>query len=117
MSEKVIDLEEVLERVQEDKELLLELFDIFTKDYLQKTQTLKKAIAEKSIELIKDLVHSIKGAAGNISAKALHAVCVNIEELCAKKDIAATQAALPVLDESFKNLQGRIAEIKKEFGV
>ncbi len=116
MSHPVVDLQEVMERVQEDKELLLELFDIFTRDYLQKIQTLKKAVAEKNFELIKDIVHSLKGAAGNISAKALHVICLNIEILCPKKDISSIEATMPGLDESFKNLQLRIAEIKKEFG-
>ncbi len=116
MSEKVVDLQEVMERVQDDKELLLELFEIFTKDYLQKMQTLKIAITQRDLEVIKDIVHSITGAAGNISAKAVHSACLHIEGLCAVKDFAATQAALPLLDGHFKNLQARMAEIKKEFG-
>lgn len=116
MSEKVIDLEEVLERVQEDKELLLELFDIFSNDYTVKMQTLKAAITEKNFEVIKDVIHSIKGAAGNISAKAVHATCMNIEHLSAGKDLAGIQSAVPVLEGNFKALQVRMAEIKKEFG-
>ncbi len=115
MNEQVIDLVEVLERVQDDKELLLELFDIFTSDYLQKTQLLRMAIAQKNIEQVKDIVHSIKGASGNISAKAVHAMCVSIEELCAKKDIKAVEEALPVLDGKFKALENCIAKLKSEF--
>ncbi len=116
MDKKVIDLPEVMERVQDDKELLLELFEIFTNDYLQKMKILKSAIEKKNFEEIKDIVHSIKGASGNISAKAVHATCVSIEELCAKKDIAGVQVALPLLDGHFKELQQCIAEIQVEFG-
>lgn len=116
MSEKVIDLEEVLERVQEDKELLLELFDIFSSDYMSKMQNLKTAITEKNFEVIKDVIHSIKGASGNISAKALHASCVNIEHLAVGKDLPGIQSALPALEHNFQSLQVRMAEIKKEFG-
>jgi len=115
MSKEVIDLAEVLERVQEDKELLLELFDIFTADYAVKKETLKTAITHKNYEVIKDVIHSIKGAAGNISAKTVHATCVNIEHLCVGKDIAAIQKVAVVLDGDFKVLQARMAEIKKEF--
>ncbi len=116
MSEKIVDLEEVLERVQDDKELLLELFEIFTNDYVQKMQTLKTAISQKNFELVKDIIHSIKGAAGNISAKAVHASCVKIEQVCKDKDIVAVESAVPVLNENFRDLQIRIAQIKKEFG-
>ncbi len=115
MSEKVIDLGEVMERVQGDKELLLELFEIFAKDYSQKTPTLRAAIAEKNFDVIKDIIHSIKGAAGNISAKAVHITCTEIERFCAAKDIAAVEKSLPILDRNFKELQGRMAEIHKEF--
>ena len=115
MSEEVIDLPEVMERVQDDKELLLELFEIFTKDYDQKIQVLRSALTEKNFEVIKDVVHSIKGAAGNISAKAVHATCLNIEKLSAEQNISAIESTVPVLDGNFKILQSRMAEIKKEF--
>ena len=115
MSEQVIDLEEVLERVQDDKELLLELFDIFTTDYTAKMQTLKSALPDKNFEVIKDVIHSVKGAAGNISAKSVHDICMSIEHMAMAKDIAAIQNAVPVLEENFKALQGRMAEIKKKF--
>ena len=34
MSEEIIDLKEVLERVQDDRELLNELLDIYQEDFL-----------------------------------------------------------------------------------
>ena len=116
MSQQVVDLNEVMERVQDDKELLLELFEIFDKDYTEKVQTLKSAVSEKNFEVIKDVIHSIKGAAGNISAKIVHGACANMEQLCAKQDIAAIEAAVPILDGYFKDLQSRVEQIKKEFG-
>lgn len=116
MNKKVIDLPEVMERVQDDKELLLELFEIFTNDYLQKTQILRSAIVKKNFEEIKDIVHSIKGASGNISAKAVHATCISIEEFCAKKDIAGVEVALPLMDGHFKELRECMAEIRTGFG-
>ena len=65
MSEQVVDLNEVMERVQDDKELLLELFEIFDKDYGQKIQTLKVAVGAKDIEVIKDVIHSTTGIEAN----------------------------------------------------
>jgi len=116
MEKKIIDLEEVMERVQDDKELLLELFEIFSEDYELKIRKLKPAIAEKNFEAVQDLIHSIKGAAGNISAKSLHAACVNIEQLASTRNIDAVEMAVSALDGHYKNLQRRMAEIKKQFG-
>ncbi len=116
MDNKVINLEEVMERVQDDKELLLELFDIFSQDYEVKMKKLKTALTEQNFEVIKDLTHSVKGAAGNISAIAVHSTCVEIEKLALTKDIAGIQKAVTVLEGHYKNLQSCMAEIKKKFG-
>lgn len=115
MQVKVIDLTEVLERVENDKELLLELFDIFEQDYQSKSSKLQAAVARNDFESVKDIVHSIKGAAGNISAKVMHADCVKIEQLAAGKDMPAVNAALSGLEKNFKDLQGQIQQIKKDF--
>jgi hypothetical protein len=45
MSEEIIDLKDVLERVQDDKELLAELFDIYQEDFVIKRKALGDAIA------------------------------------------------------------------------
>ena len=105
MEDKIIDLDEVMERVQDDKELLLELFDIFSQDYELKLQKLKPAMADKNFETIKDVIHSIKGAAGNISAKFVHAECIKIEHQALAKNIAGVEQSVAVLNEHYKNLQ------------
>ena len=117
MDDKIINLAEVMERVQDDKELLLELFEIFSEDYNLKMQKLKSAIAEKNFEVIKDLTHSVKGAAGNISAKAVHATCIQIEKLALAKDSVGIQQMIPVLDGQYSDLQKCMVEIKKQFSV
>ena len=79
MSEEIIDLKDVLERVQDDKELLAELFDIYQEDFVVKRKALGDAIAAKDIAKIKEVAHSMKGSSGNISAKPLHAACLKLE--------------------------------------
>ena len=81
MSEEIIDLKDVLERVQDDKELLAELFDIYEEDFLIKRKVLGEAIAAGDIAKIKEVAHSMKGSSGNISAKPLHAACLKLESL------------------------------------
>ena len=45
MGEEVIDLKDALKRVQGDKKLLAELFDIYQEDFVIKRQALGDAIA------------------------------------------------------------------------
>ena len=88
MNEQTLDLNEFLERVQDDKELLLELLDIFVNDYKEKSRLLNQAISQKDIEQVKGIAHSLKGAYGNISAKSMRKSLIIFEEM---KDLAVSQ--------------------------
>ena len=115
MEEKVVDLEDVLERVQDDRELLLELFEIFESDYIEKRKTLDQLIKNNQYEHIRDIAHSMKGAAGNISAKALFSSCAKIEKIAGENNLTDIQVILPILDQQFVQLQAYIADYKKKF--
>ncbi len=115
MSEESIDVKEVLERVQDDKELLLELFDIFQQDYAEKRRNLNDFIARKDFEQIKALAHSLKGASGNISAKKLNVLFVKLEQLGKSNDLTNINPFLKDLDEQYGLVQAHIVQLKKDF--
>jgi histidine phosphotransfer protein HptB len=116
MSEEIIDLNDVLERVQDDKELLSELFDIYQEDFVIKRKILGDAIAAKDITKIKEVAHSMKGASGNISAKSLHAACLKLESLA---KVGKTDGMLEVVSEIdgyFEEIKIYAARFKKDLG-
>jgi len=115
MTNEIIDINDVLERVQDDRELFLELLDIFEEDFTQKRKLLSDFIEKSNFQEIKDVIHSIKGASGNISAKAMHASCTEIEKLAEAQDISKLSELIETLDDQFAQLQARIIEIKEEF--
>lgn len=116
MSEEIIDLPDVLERVQDDKELLLELFDIFEGEFGKKRQALGAAVAAKDIQKIKEISHSLKGASGNISIKPMHALCVQMEQLAKANTTEGMDALLTRLDEQHTAFLAHAAKLKKEWG-
>ena len=105
MSEEAIDLKEVLERVQDDKSLLLELLDIFQEDYAQKRRALSGFLNNKDSEQIKSIAHSLKGASGNISAKKLHVSFLKLEQMAQNKDFVLMNKLLGDIDLQFKELE------------
>ena len=114
MNEDIIDLPEFLERVQEDKELLLELLDIYTEDFKIKKVQLAAAIKNQDYEQIRQVAHSLKGASGNISAKPLRNIFLSLEELGRKN---TTEGAAPLLESmanEFDRLQGCIVLLKRQ---
>ncbi len=115
MNKEVLDIKDVLERVQDDRELLLELFDIFEEDFQEKRKNLSQHLAMGNFDSIRDLAHSMKGAAGNISAKALYASCSTIEQLAHDRGLDGIKSKMKDLDRQFIELQACIRDIKVEF--
>lgn len=113
MDEQVLDIKDVMERVQDDRELLLELFDIFETDYQEKRQQLQEYTKKKDLNKLKDVVHSLKGAAGNISAKSIHATCIAIEQAVPQKDFGLIEKLVAQVDTEFAKLQAAIVQFKK----
>ena len=106
MNQETGDLKEALERVQNDRALLLEVFDIFLADCPAKITALKTAVAKKDLTALKDVAHSLKGAAGNISAKKLFNSFLTIEQMAKNNDLSAIVGPLDAID-------GQIADLKE----
>lgn len=114
MDKNILDLQDVMERVQDDRELLMELLDIFSDDYVEKRELLNDLLKDNNAEEVRNIAHSIKGAAGNISAKAIHATCEQMERLAEEKNLAAVNELLAPLDKQFADLQKCIKELKDQ---
>ena len=114
MSE-IIDLKDVMERVQDDKELLLELLEIYQEDFVGKRKALGEAIKNNEFQKVKELAHSLKGSSGNISAKPLHANFLKIEYMLQNKDLSMAGAVLAEIDQQFAQLKLFVIELNKKF--
>ena len=112
----IIDLTDALERVQGDKELLSELFDIYQEDFGAKRQALSEAIATSNIPKVKEVAHSMKGSSGNISAKALHAACLKLEMLAKEGKTDGMSEIVTEIDGYFERIKVFAAEFKKGLG-
>ena len=111
-----IDLKDAMERVQDDKELLLELFDIFTEDFVGKYAQIKAAYAKGDCAEFQMLSHGFKGATGNISAKKMHAISIELDHAGKSCDISGMGPQVEALGQEFEAFKVEAAKIKKEFG-
>ena len=112
--EQVLDLKEFLERVQDDKELLLELLDIFVEDYKDKSRQLDEAVQRNNYEQVRSVAHSLKGASGNISAKVMCQTFTKLEEMGKDSNLAGAGELLRALKGQFEDFTVRINQIKEE---
>ncbi|MBF0619590.1 MAG: Hpt domain-containing protein [Candidatus Omnitrophica bacterium] len=113
---QIIDLKDAMERVQDDKELLLELFDIFVEDFVGKQKGLWEAFKKGDCSAFQMLSHGLKGATGNISAHQMHLNCIELDKMGKGCDLAPAEPKLKLLDQQFEELKVEIAKVKKEFG-
>ncbi|MBF0384848.1 MAG: Hpt domain-containing protein [Candidatus Omnitrophica bacterium] len=115
MNDKVLHLKEFLERVQGDRELLLELFDIYIEDYGVKRKKLEEAIRDENFEEVRNIAHSLKGASGNISAKAMRDLFFQAEEMGRNAKLVDTDKLLLDIDKQYILLEEEINEARKKY--
>lgn len=114
MAEPILDLKDFLERVQDDRELLFELLEIFQADFAHKRELIPQLAKENKSQDIRDLTHSMKGAAGNISAKAIFATCLRMEKNADNGDLSTVEKDLVLLDQQFADLRRVVVELKAD---
>ena len=112
MSEITFDFDEFMDRVQNDKELLFKLLDIFINDFQDKRQLLGEAIATGNPRTVEHVAHFLKGSCGNISAKALRAIFFILEEKGRRDDIEGVEKYLADIDRKFEDLMVEIGELR-----
>lgn len=115
MNGDVLNLDEFLERVQDDTELLLELLDIFVDDFKAKRLVLSEAVKNNDLDTIASIAHSLKGASGNISAKRIRENALTMEQMAKSGDISNISELLATLDKEFDLLQENIKQVKDRY--
>jgi len=111
MSEKTLDVEDFMERVQGDKELFFELLDIFINDFNPKRKLLEEAISNKDQQAIEHIAHFLKGSCGNISAEPLKIIFHEIEKKGKDNDLQGLENYLSGIDQRFEELMAYIGEL------
>jgi HPt (histidine-containing phosphotransfer) domain-containing protein len=112
----IIDLKDALERVQDDKELLGELFDIFIEDFPPKRDKMWAAFEKGDCATFQMIAHGFKGASGNISARRMHETSVELDRIGKACDVSGARPLLEALDKQFEEIKVEAARLKKEFG-
>ncbi|HPN88056.1 MAG TPA: Hpt domain-containing protein [Candidatus Omnitrophota bacterium] len=117
MNEDLFDVKEFLERVQDDKELLVELIGIYLEDYEGKRKILGEAIVNNDYEAVRSVAHSLKGSSGNISAKSLRELFWKLEDMGKANNLNGASDLLQKVDGIFEQFVKRVSNLKEEMGV
>jgi HPt (histidine-containing phosphotransfer) domain-containing protein len=112
---EIIDLNEAMERVMDDKDLLLELLNDLQADYIRKRKILIKAVQMEDFSLIRDTAHSLKGGSGNVSAKTIYNCFMMMENMAeSKRDMALIHELVFDVDRQFEELSQFVKDFDRK---
>jgi CheY-like chemotaxis protein len=106
-----LDRASLLERVEGDQELLVEMVHLFRQDAPNLLAALSDALERGDMAVLERTAHSLKGAAGNLSAKAVAAAAQQLEKDAKNKNAAAARKSLPEVQRAVQQLLPALAEL------
>lgn len=89
--ERLFDADDMAERMEGDREVIVEALDAFLDTCGESVGHVVNAIKGRDQVELRTAAHNLKGKAANVSAKALRAVCTEIEK-------AAEKGEMPIVD-------------------
>ncbi|MFA6378782.1 MAG: Hpt domain-containing protein [Candidatus Omnitrophota bacterium] len=114
MDSEIIGLQDVLYRLQGDKELLLELVQIFLEDTPQRLKDVSTLITKSSFSDLADVAHSIKGAASNIGANKLWQSFKEMEAAAKQENLIQVTQIFQRASQEFVELQEYLPRLKSQ---
>lgn len=81
MTKNFIDFEELLERTENDRELVRDLLTIFKGEFPQRLQALREAVESVNTKYVVMEAHALKGMLSNLAAVEASAAVAELERL------------------------------------
>jgi CheY-like chemotaxis protein len=106
-----IDRASLLARVEGDRELLAEMIHLFQEDLPVLLGTMRASLGSGDMLVLERSAHSLKGAAGNLSAAAAAAAAMQLEKDAKNRDAAAAKASLQEVERVVQELLPALAEL------
>jgi len=106
-----LDRASLMERVEGDQELLVELVNLFLEDAPRLLAAMRAALQRGDMQVLERSAHSMKGAAGNLSAHATVAAAALLEKNAKSGDTESSKVSLAALEEAVRRLQPGLADL------
>jgi HPt (histidine-containing phosphotransfer) domain-containing protein len=104
-NEASLRIRKLLERLDGDQELLSELSQTFLESYPKQMSQLRKAIANRNPDAVKQVAHSLKGAVGVFYAQNAFNSAQRLEEMGNDRNLAEAELELERLEEELELLR------------
>jgi CheY-like chemotaxis protein len=110
----VFDLDATLARVEGDRDLLLELIEVFRADYPQRLAEIRTALDQADAQMLHRSAHSLKGALGFFAAPAALEAARRLEAMGRAGDLASGADEFARLEEASNRLESALTAVIAE---
>ncbi|MEW6520523.1 MAG: response regulator [Thermodesulfobacteriota bacterium] len=101
----VFDLQTMLQRLLDDRALARTVIEGFLQDIPRQLQVLQEQLAGEDAAVAERQIHTIKGAAANVSGECMQAVAQEMEKAARAGDLALVRQRMSELEEQFERLR------------
>jgi len=101
----VFDLQTMLQRLLGDRALARTVIGGFLQDIPRQLQVLQEQLAEEDAAAAERQIHTIKGAAANVSGECMQAVAQEMEKAARAGDLALVRQRMSELEKQFERLR------------
>jgi two-component system sensor histidine kinase/response regulator len=109
-----VNAEELLSRIDGDREFVTELLEIFGTDYPQKVEVMRAALQTQDSDGFRRAAHGLKGALANLAATKAAAMASELEQLGAAADFSSASPKLALLDAELPRVMDALRQISRE---
>ena len=100
----IFDHEELLARVENDRELLRDLLAIFKEDFPRQLLALREAVDAKDGNRLATAAHTLRGMLSNLAASQAAATAARLEQMGRKNETLGFQEAFGVFENDVNKL-------------
>ncbi|MDZ7261464.1 MAG: response regulator [candidate division KSB1 bacterium] len=109
-----IDLETALSRFDGDREFLMEMVEEFLHYAPEQLQTVAAALEKGDIKVVEREAHSLKGAAGNLSAQKLASLALQLEKSAHDGNLKETPSLIQKIQTELSHLNQYMSTINQK---
>jgi PAS domain S-box-containing protein len=109
-----VDAEALWDHLQNDKEALCELVELFTRDSQATLGDLQKAVQAGDAKAATEFAHKLKGMVGTFSARAAHELLSTMEAEARCQNLPWAREALPLLEGEMGRLRTALQAMVQE---
>ena len=100
----IFDYEELLARVENDRELLRDLLTIFKEEFPRQLLALREAVEAKDGDRVVTAAHTLRGMLSNLAASQAAARAARLEQMGRKKETLGLREAFGVFENDANKL-------------